>query len=83
MPVISRFDDIVIKMYLRQKEHNSPHIHAICGECVGVFLLKNEEMIQGDLPIKSQNLVKQFIQRYRKELLHMWESQKFEMLPPV
>ena len=29
MPVISRFYGIVIKMYLRQKEHNPPHIHAI------------------------------------------------------
>ena len=29
MPVISRFHGITIKMYLRQKEHNPPHIHAI------------------------------------------------------
>jgi hypothetical protein len=26
MPVISRFHGITIKMYLRQKEHNPPHI---------------------------------------------------------
>ncbi len=31
MPVISRFSGIIIKMYLRQSEHNPPHIHAICG----------------------------------------------------
>ena len=38
MPVICRFNGIVIKMYLRQKEHNPPHIHAIYGECMGMFL---------------------------------------------
>ncbi len=37
MPVISRFNGIVIKMYLRQKDHNPPHIHAICGENMGMF----------------------------------------------
>ena len=37
MPVIARFCGIVIKMYLRQKEHNPPHIHAIAGEYVGMF----------------------------------------------
>lgn len=36
MPVISRFEGIVIKMYLRQKEHNPPHIHAIYGEYIGM-----------------------------------------------
>ena len=37
MPVISRFSGIIIKMYLRQKEHNPPHIHAIYGDYVGLF----------------------------------------------
>ncbi len=32
MPVISRFNGIAIKMYLRQKEHNPPHIRAIYGD---------------------------------------------------
>lgn len=26
MPVIARFNGVIIKMYLRQKEHNPPHI---------------------------------------------------------
>lgn len=37
MPVISRFHGIVIKMYLRQKEHNPPHLHAIYGDYIGMF----------------------------------------------
>lgn len=79
MPVISRFNGIVIKMYLRQKEHNPPHIHAICGDCVGMFSLSNGEMFEGDLGNKEQKMV----QRFGKELLDMWETQQFKSLPPV
>ena len=31
MPVIGRFYGIAIKMFLRQKEHEPPHVHAIYG----------------------------------------------------
>jgi len=83
MPVISRFQGIVIKMYLRQKEHNPPHIHAIYGECVGMFSLESGEMFEGDVPIKGQAYVKEFIEFYREKLLRMWETQEFEVLPAI
>lgn len=83
MPVISRFLGITIKMYLRQKEHNPPHIHAICGDTVGMFLLSNGEMFEGDMSGKNQILVKEFIEYYKDNLMKMWESQQFEMLPPL
>ena len=73
MPVISRFHGITIKMYLRQKEHNPPHIHAICGECIGMF--------EGDIPIKEQRLVRLFIEQNREQLVEMWKSQNFRVLP--
>ena len=83
MPVISRFEGIVIKMYLRQKEHNPPHIHAICGDTMGVFSLSDGEMFEGDLGTKEQKLVKIFIEKYGNELLEMWETQQFKKLAPV
>lgn len=83
MPVISRFSGITIKMYLRQKEHNPPHIHAIYGDCVGMFSLIDGEMFEGDLPIKSRQMVESFIKHYKTRLLEMWETQKFEILPPL
>ena len=83
MPVISRFHGITIKMYLRQKEHNPPHIHAICGEYIGMFSLSEGEMFEGDIPIKDQQLVKEFIEYYKERLLIMWETQKFEVLSPL
>lgn len=83
MPVISRFHGIVIKMYLRQKEHNPPHIHAISGDCIGLFSLPNGEMFEGDICIKEQKLIKRFIDVYGEELLKMWETQQFRTLPPI
>ncbi len=83
MPVISRFEGIIIKMYFRTKEHNPPHIHAIYGEYIGVFSLTDGEMFLGDLPIKQQWLVRDFIDFYRDKLLAMWVSQQFEMLPSI
>ena len=83
MPVISRFNGIVIKMYLRQKEHNPPHIHAIYGECIGMFSLEDGEMFEGDIPSKGQHMVKEFIEHYRERLYKMWETQQFEVLPPI
>lgn len=83
MPVISRFKGIVIKMYLRQKEHNPPHIHAIYGEYVGMFSLVDGEMFEGDLPVKGQLMVKEFILFYKDELLEMWETQIFKELMPI
>lgn len=68
MPVISRFYGITIRMYLRQKEHNPPHIHAIDGDCVGIFSISDGEMYEGNIPPKSQQLVKKFIIRYRSSL---------------
>ena len=83
MPVISRFHGIVIKMYLRQKEHNPPHIHAIYGEYIGMFSLSTAEMFEGDIPFKEQALVIQFIEQNREKLQQIWETQIFEVIPPV
>lgn len=83
MPVISRLYGITIKMYLRQKEHNPPHIHAIYGEYIGAFSLLDGEMFEGDIPSKGQQMIREFIEYYNDKLLTMWETQKFEVLPPL
>lgn len=83
MPVISRFHGIVIKMYFIQKEHNPPHIHAICGEYMGMFSLENGEMFEGDLPDKYGRYVKNFILHYQTELSEMWRTQNFKKLSPI
>lgn len=83
MPVLSRFNGIVIKMYFRQKEHNPPHIHAICGDNVGVFSILDGEMFEGDLQKREQEYVSEFILYYQEDLAHMWKTQEFKVLEPI
>lgn len=40
-------------------------------------------MFEGDIPAKGQKLVKEFIEYYRDRLITMWDTQQFEVLPPV
>lgn len=83
MPEISRFYGIIIKMFFKPKEHEPSHIHALYGEFVGVFDLNTCEMVDGDLPLKAQNLVKEWLEINKAQLQKMWESQKLEKLPPL
>lgn len=55
MPVIARFFGITIKMYLRQKEHNPPHIHAIYGDYSGLFQLKAVKCMKAIFLPKNKN----------------------------
>jgi hypothetical protein len=79
MPVIARFYGILIKMYF--KEHGIPHFHALYAEYNGVFEIESLEMIEGDLPDRAQQMVKEWARLHKKELLSMWKTQEFKKLP--
>ncbi|MEI6055273.1 MAG: DUF4160 domain-containing protein [Lentisphaerota bacterium] len=83
MPVISRFYGLIIKMFFRQSEHNPPHFHAIYGEYVGEFNIQTLEMIEGDLPLKARNLVKEWAQLHQEELMDIWTTQEFKEVKPL
>ena len=83
MPVIARFYGILIKMYFSQSEHGVPHFHAIYGEFNAVFVIETSEMLEGDLPVRAQRLVKEWAGLYRRELLDMWNQQEFRQLPSL
>lgn len=81
MPVIARFFGILIKMYFSQSEHGIAHFHAIYNEYNGVFQIDTLEMLEGDLPMRAQKLVKEWAAMYQNELKKMWDSQIFIQLP--
>lgn len=83
MPEISRFYGIVIKMFFKPKEHEPSHIHALYGEYMGEFNIRTMEMVQGDLPIKAQELVREWLASHQDELQEMWNSQNLHKLPPL
>ena len=53
------------------------------GEYVGVIRIDTFEMIEGDLPNKALNLVKEWGEKYRTELIKMWDTQQFLELPSL
>ncbi len=83
MPEITRFYGIVIKMFFKPKEHEPSHIHALYGEYMGEFNVKTMEMLQGDLPGKAQELVREWLSMHQTELQEMWDSQHIRKLPPL
>lgn len=64
-------------MYLRNKEHNPPHIHAFYGNEAATFLISNGEILEGEFPVRAKRMVKEFIKIHQKELLDMWETGKY------
>ena len=41
------------------------------------------EMLQGDLPAKAQELVKEWLELHQGELQEMWDKQQIRKLPPL
>ena len=83
MPVLSRFYGIVIRMYFLQKEHNPPHIHAIYGDDVAAITIADGTVLDGALPHKALELVREWISLNREELITIWETQDFKHLQPL
>lgn len=83
MPVVARFYGMVVKMYLLGKEHNPPHVHFLYGEYNGVVDLKTVTLKEGDLPGKALEMALEWVTLHQQELLTMWETQQFKLLPPL
>lgn len=83
MPEIARFYGIIIKMFFKPKEHDPAHIHALYNEYVGVFDIHTYEMTEGDMPLRAQQLVKEWMAMHKEELLNMWQTQRIVKLSPL
>lgn len=83
MPVLSRFYGIIIRMYFLQSEYNPPHIHAIYNDDVAAVDFMTGNVIEGYLPPKALNMVREWISIYREDLKTIWETQEFKSLPPL
>ena len=74
---------IIIKMFFKPKEHDPAHIHAIYNEYVGIFDIHTFQMTDGDLPLKAQNLVREWLETNYEKLLEMWNTQVITKLEPL
>ena len=83
MPILSRFNGIIIRMYFQQAEHNPPHIHAIYNEDVAAVCINDMKILEGSLPPKILLMVQKWVSLHQNELLQIWETQHFIKLPPL
>ena len=83
MPILSRFNGIVIRMYFQQAEHNPPHIHAIYNDSGATISIKDGEVLEGYLPQKNLIMVQKWVALHRQELIQIWTTQNFIKLPPL
>lgn len=83
MPVLARFYGIIIRMYFQQSEHNPPHIHAIYGDNVAAIDIQSCKVLEGNLPPKALAMVQEWISIHRSDLMTIWNTQEFKVLPPL
>jgi hypothetical protein len=55
MPMIGRFDRILIQMYFA--DHAPPHFHALYAEFEALIAIQTLEVIRGELPTRAMALV--------------------------
>lgn len=70
MPEISRFYGIVIMMFYN--DHNPPHFHANYGEYKVVIDI-SDEIVSGFMPKRALELVFEWTELHREELMVNWE----------
>jgi hypothetical protein len=71
MPIISRFFGIIIRMFFN--EHAPPHFHAEYAEYRAVIDIRSLEVIEGKLPRRALELVLDWAELHRDELMRDWE----------
>ena len=69
MPEISRFYGIIIYMYM--SEHNPPHFHVWYENYKAIITIK-DGIITGRLPRRALNLVYEWLDIHKEELLENW-----------
>lgn len=70
MPEIRRFYGIIIALYYN--EHNPPHFHAKYGEYKAEVNINTLQIIKGELPKRAKNLVMEWADEHREELMQDW-----------
>ena len=70
MPEISRFYGIIIYMYM--SEHNPPHFHVWYENYKAIITIK-DGIITGSLPRRALNLVYEWLDIHKDELLENWD----------
>lgn len=74
MPTISIFYGIIIRMFIRMffDEHAPPRFHVQYGEFKASITIDTLDVLDGKLPRRALELVLDWTELHRKELLENW-----------
>jgi len=73
MPEISRFYGIIV--FMNYNDHLPPHFHAWYGE-YKVTININDGIVKGEMPKRALNLIFEWMDNNREELLNDWQLAK-------
>ena len=79
MPTICAFYGILIRMFFN--DHPPPHFHARYGEFEATIEIGTLNVMEGHLPPRALNLVKEWAMMHTEELLEDWRLCR-EKAPP-
>lgn len=71
MPTISTFYGIIIRMFFN--DHPPPHFHALYGEFQVTIDIDGLRILEGELPRRALELVREWARLHKAELLADWE----------
>lgn len=71
MPIISRFFGIIVRMFFN--EHAPPHFHVEYAEYRAVINIRTLDVTEGKLPRRALELVQDWAELHRDELLKDWD----------
>jgi len=72
MPEVSRFFEIVIRIYFN--DHNPAHFHAEYGEHEALLEIDTLAVLRGELPRRALALVLEWAALHRQELRADWKG---------
>ena len=70
MPTISIFYGIFIKMFFN--DHAPPHFHVEYAEFKAIIDIESLEILEGTLPLRALNLVLDWAELHKLQLLEDW-----------
>jgi hypothetical protein len=79
VPTISAFYGIFIRMFFN--DHPPPHFHARYGEFEATVAIDTLELIEGELPSRALNLVREWAMIHQEELREDWELCRTNAVP--
>ena len=70
-------------MFLIDRGHPPKHIHIKYGEYEAVMELMNFNLIDGHIPMKCRQLVREWAEIHQEELIEIWDTQNFRSIAPL